>query len=164
MGKVGKNEGPMKREIEYPVKVTHLDLYKKESLRQLYSLIQLDRTYASFNDKFVTAITARKERINEVVGRIKTLGQKVTALENVNKKITISAAKNFPFQRGFTSDKTLHCDENYHPKAEELDPDYNNKIFGRRLIHEKNELEERVKMTTDDLGRLISFYKKFNNE
>lgn len=45
----------------------------------------MDRHYAVFNDKFIKAINERKDRVNKIVGRIKTLGEKVNALNGVNK-------------------------------------------------------------------------------
>lgn len=84
--------------MEYPAYVHHLDMYRDEALdNMLYSLILLDRHYSSFNDKFQKSMRERKERICAIVGRIKTMGAKINLLNSVNKRMTISAAKNYPF-------------------------------------------------------------------
>ena len=62
------------------------------------SLVLMDRHYATFNDKFITAINQRKERINEVIGRIKTVGEKISKLDSVKKRMIVSASKKYPFK------------------------------------------------------------------
>jgi hypothetical protein len=57
----------------------------------------------------------------------------------------------------------LHHGENFDPKPEELDPHYN-KIYGKRLIHDKDELDQRINCTLDDLKSLIRIYKDFSME
>lgn len=113
---MGKETEDFSREQEYKVKVTHLDLFKKEAVENsLYSLILMDRHYAVFNDKFVSGINDRKERVNQLVGRIKTLGEKVNQLSNVKQRMTVVAAKNYPFVKGFSKDYNIHHDEKFEP-------------------------------------------------
>lgn len=161
---MGKHKEDTGWENEYPTYVHHLDLFREEALDNIiYSLILLDRNYSTFNDKFQQAMSERKTRICEIVGRIKTLGQKINCLQNFNKRMAISAAKNYPFKRGFVKDTSLHHDEHFNPKPEELDPHYH-KIYGRRLIHEPAELSQRIKTSMKDLSELMNLYKKFTIE
>lgn len=91
------------------------------------------------------------------------MGEKVKCLNNVNKRMTIVAAKNYPFVRGFTSDLNIHHDEKFEPQPEEQDPHYN-KIFGRKLIHNQQEFGERIQFVLQDLSGLIQLYKEFSME
>ena len=129
----------------------------------LYSLILLDRAYASFNDKFISALNARKDRVKDIAARVSALGQKVAVLDQAKSRLLISASRKFPLKNDFSSDLSIHFDENFDPKPEELDPHFN-KIYGRRLVHNKEELENRLNCSIEDLKKLMKLYKKFSIE
>ena len=150
------------RIIEYPVNVTFLDFYRKEAIENcLNNLVLMDRHYLNFNKKFLNAVNLRKERIHDIMKRTAILNAKFKVLEQVKKAMKIQASKAYPFKKKEQFKLSVHYDESFDPKEEEMDPSYN-KIYGRRLLHEEGELGQRVKI--EDLRPLAQIYKDFNME
>ncbi|CAI2362171.1 unnamed protein product [Moneuplotes crassus] len=152
------------RNIEYPVRVSSIDAYKKEAIENyLNNLALMDRHYLNFNTKFLSAISQRKERVNNIVRRIAYIQSKFKTLESVKKAIRISAPRAYPLQKSRKHAKSIHFDDGFNPSEEDVDPIYN-KIYGQRIIHEVGELGSRVETSAQDLSNLIQCYNHINLE
>jgi len=101
--------------------------------------------------------------MNDLIKRIATISAKFQVLDKVNKAMRISASKAYPFQKKTKFSESIHFDDAFDPKEEEMDPTHN-KIYGRRLLHEVGELGSRIEISMQDLANLAATYKEFNME